>query len=213
MMGLVGRQAIVIGRAQAAGRAVLRALLEAGAEVHGDLPDATTPVDSAAAEATSIATLAESAGRFDLAVLTLDGMQGDVAAISAAVRETAVHLLPAMASRGGGTLVMALTLPAAPDTFHEAAAGWLSTATASLAARHAGDKLRINAVVALVSDTPVLPRFMAAAAAATPPPVPLATLPDPRAIAAAVLALCGSDATAITGQVLRIDGGRGSVTP
>lgn len=213
-MGMAGQQAIVIGGAQATGRALVRALLEAGAEVRSTLAGSTPPaLDCDPADAAAFAALAEGAGAFDLAALTLEGAQGDLAGISAAIHGAAAHLIPAMVARGGGALLFVLTLSAEPDPFHEAAAGWLATATAALAARHASERLRVNAVVALTRDAPALPRFMAAAAAAAPPPVPLATLPDPRAVAAAALALCGSEAAAITGQVLRLDGGRAAVTP
>jgi len=226
-MRMAGGTAIVIGGAQGSGRALSRALTGAGARVIVTDPDAGVAATFAQGigqqglacdpgDGAALARLAGEAGDADLVLLALDGSGGDAAllarSVAATVAGAVAHLAPVLEARGGGALLCVLTLSPAPDPWQEAAAGWLGAATVALSARLAARRVRVNAVVALADDAPPLPRFMAARAAAPAPQVPLAALPGPRAIAAAALSLCGEDAAAVTGQVLRLDGGRGAAT-
>lgn len=219
-MQMHGQQAIVIGGAQGAGRALSRALIAAGARVTVAAPGEGVAetfaatigqqgIDCDPGDDASLLRLAHAGGEFGLVVVALAATGGDPGPMVAAVRSIDAVLGPAMAARGGGAFLFVLTLPPAPDPWHEAAAGWLAAAVAALAARHAGAGLRVNAVVALADDSPALPSFMSTSAPAAPPTAPLGALPCPREIAAAALALCGSGARVITGQVLRLDGGQG----
>lgn len=215
-MRLAGQRALVIGGAKGIGRALSRALVEGGAEAV-----LTDPSPDVAREFAQ--TLGQRGVQWDaveelpddgapgIVILVFDpagdapGALADMATTFAAAVE---QFIPPMQARGGGALLAALALPPVPDVWDEARAGWLASATAALAGRLATAGVRVNAVIALMDDAPGLPSFMAARAAA-PPSVPLAALPGPRALAASVLALCGDDAGSMTGQVLRLDGGRG----
>lgn len=216
-MRLAGQQAVVIGGARGIGRALARALVEAGAETILTDPSPGVAEDfaqtlgqkgirwDAAENAPDVGTPGLVVLAFDPAAPAPDALSDMAATFAAAVEQ----VVPLTEAQGGGALVAVLALPPAPDIWDEARVGWLSSATAALAARSAPTGVRVNAVIALVDDAPGLPSFMAARATAPPPAVPLAVLPGPRAIAAAALALCGDDAGAVTGQVLRLDGGRG----
>ncbi|MBW7921538.1 MAG: SDR family oxidoreductase [Rubellimicrobium sp.] len=218
---MAGQKAVVIGGAQGAGRTIARTLAAAGAAV--TLTDATAGTAAAFAQTfgqagadcdpgdgDALRRLAGEAGDCALVVLVVNG--ADIAATAQAAQHTVEAFIPALSAQRGA-LVLALSLPPAPGVWHEAAAGWVAAATAALAGRHAGDGVRVNAVIGLAPDAPALPRFMSAGPAPAPAPVPLGRLPDARAFAAAVLALGGADAAAITGQVLRLDGGRGAAMP
>lgn len=215
-MRLAGQRALVIGGAKGIGRALSRALVEGGAEAV-----LTDPSPGVAMEIAQ--TLGQRGVQWDAAeampdvgapgvvILAFDPAgpaPGTLAEMATTFAAAVEQFIPPMQARGGGALLAALALPPVPDVWDEARAGWLASATVALAARFAPARVRVNAVIALVDDTPGLPSFMAARAAA-PPSVPLAALPDPRAMASAALALCGEDASSITGQVLRLDGGRG----
>lgn len=215
-MRLAGQQAVVIGGAKGIGRALSRALVEAGAEVILTDPSPGVAVDFAQ-------TLGQRGLRWDTAADTPDvGTPGIIALafessgsapealteMAATFAATIEQLVPAIETGGGGAIVAVLVLPTTPNAWDEARAGWLKSATSSLASRFARAHVRVNAVIALLDDAPDLPSFMATRAAAPPPPVPLAALPGPRTIAAAALSLCGQDAASVTGQVLRLDGGQ-----
>lgn len=222
------RRGLVMGGARGTGQAIARALAEAGMRL------ILTDEDAAAAEAaarplgaTGLACLpmdggsvgrlayaaSDAAGDLDLLVLALNGAGRAAptdaefdAATHARMRplfHLVRHFAPAMLARGQGAVLMVLTLPPGPDVWAEAAAGWVAGAVRALAADWAASGVTINALVVRRDDSPALPRFMTRPA---PAPVPLGRLPQPAEIASAALALCGP---AVTGQVLRLDGGSG----
>lgn len=218
VMQISGQRAIVVGGVQGPGKALARALVGAGARVTLAAPGAGVAASFAAmigqqgidcdpGDAAALARQVEGQ-EFALAAVVLAAGDGDPGPLAAALRGVETALVPGLAARGGALLVV-LGLPPAPDPWQESCAAWLESAVAGLAARHAGAGVRVNAVVALVNEEPALPSFMTAgAAAAAAPPVPLGRLPGPRDVAAAALMLCDAGAGAITGQVLRLDGGR-----
>ncbi|MCC7321394.1 MAG: SDR family oxidoreductase [Rubellimicrobium sp.] len=228
---MAGLEAVVIGGGHGAGLALVRGLTDAGASVLLTAPDegtATTLARSLGQEGRGCdpaddAALALLAGHVqaarppaDLVAVSLGlngAATGDPAAFAAGIVTPVMavlhHFAPPMQARGRGAFLLLLTLPPDPDPFAEGAAGWLSAITRTCAGRWAADGVRANAVVALVQDAPALPRFMAARApAAAPPPVPLGMLPRMQDVAAAALALCAPAAAAMSGQVVRLDGGR-----
>lgn len=220
---MAGETAIVINGAQGVGRALSRALGDSGARVILTDPAPGVAADFAGTLGqtglecdpsgnAALAQIAETTSDLDVAVVSLDGTGADpvstLSAITLPVVHASTYLAPVIGAGGGGAVLFVLILPAQPDPWHEASAGWLTAATRGLAAQLAPKGIRVNAIVALADEAPPLPRFMAAGSSAPPPEVPLAALPGPRAIAAAALTLCSSDADSMTGQVLRLDGGR-----
>jgi NAD(P)-dependent dehydrogenase (short-subunit alcohol dehydrogenase family) len=139
-----------------------------------------------------------------------------------AVNVTAVFRLsraavPLMVRHGGGAIINVSSdwgLVAA----HEAVAygtskGAIVQLTRSMAADHARQKIRVNAVCPGDTDTAMLRseasgearlREMAEA-------IPLGRLGQPRDVAAAIAFLASEDASFITGAVLPVDGGNSAV--
>ncbi len=217
------RRGLVVNGARGPGLAIARALAEGGMrliltdEDAGTAEAAARPLGASGLpclplDGGSVGRLAYAAsdtlGDIDLLVLTLNGagraappteaeFDAGLHARSRPLFHVVRHFAPAMLARGQGAVLVVLTLPAGPDVWAEAAAGWLQAAVQALAADWAGSGVVVNALVLRRDDAPALPRFMTRAAAqpaGRPPEV------------AAALALCGKG---ISGQILRIAGGAG----
>lgn len=233
---MTGRNGVIFDGARGAGQALARVLSDTGWRLVLTDPDADAAGTAARSlgqtgracdpcDGASVGRLAYDAadalGDIDLVALVLNGagpardaQSRDAEAFDRLLADrarplyhAARHFAPPMIARGSGTILIVATLPAGPDPWQDAAAGWIAAATRALSAEWAGSGVRVNALLAARDDTPPLPRFMAARAPVAKPPVPLGALPQPAEIAAAALPLCAGGA--MTGQVLRIDGGRG----
>ena len=136
----------------------------------------------------------------------------NVKAIFHAVR----HAVPAMAARGGGSILntasTAALRPRPGLTWYNASKGAVVTASKSLAVELAPQNIRVNALCPVLGDTPLAATFMGEdtpekrkAFLAT---IPLGRMSTAADIAAAALYLAADDAAFVTGVALEIDGGR-----
>jgi meso-butanediol dehydrogenase/(S,S)-butanediol dehydrogenase/diacetyl reductase len=141
-----------------------------------------------------------------------------------AVNVTAVFRLsraavPVMAKRGGGAIINVASdwglVAAARAVAYGTSKGAIVQLTRSMAADHARQGIRINAVCPGDTDTAMLRReagdggdvrLLAMAEA-----IPLGRLGQPRDVAAAIAFLASDDATFITGAMLPVDGGNSAV--
>ena len=129
---------------------------------------------------------------------------------------TSRHVVPAMKQRGAGVILnIASTAGLSPRpglTWYNASKGWLITATKSMAAELAKDKIRVNALAPVAGETPLLATFMGED---TPEmrerflaTIPLGRFSTPEDLGQAACFLCSDEASMITGVVLEVDGGR-----
>lgn len=125
--------------------------------------------------------------------------------------------LPHLKARQGCILITASTAGLRPRpglTPYNASKGALITLTKSLAIELAPDKVRVNCICPVATETPMLQDFIgrdrdqAAGREAFAATVPLGRLATPEDIAAAALYLCSDAASLVTGVALEIDGGR-----
>lgn len=127
------------------------------------------------------------------------------------------HAVPVMKRQGSGVIVntasTAAIRPRGGLNIYCATKGAVIALTAALALELAPFKIRVAAIAPVVTDTPMLPGFMAApdspeirkALVAT---VPLGRLATPEDIANGVLFLASDEGAMLTGSVLPVDGGR-----
>lgn len=108
----------------------------------------------------------------------------------------------------------ALALVGVPQrALYSASKGAVHALTTAMAADHAADGIRVNAVAPGTTDTPWVARLLdaaddpAAAAASLRARQPLGRLVTPDEVAAAVASLASPSAAATTGVILRVDGG------
>lgn len=125
--------------------------------------------------------------------------------------------LPALRAAGGGVILITASTaahrPRAGLTAYNATKGALLTLCKSLALELAPDKIRVNCISPVATDTPMLADFIGdrdpeAARRAFIQTIPLGRLNTPADIARAALFLASDDAAMITGISLEVDGGR-----
>lgn len=126
----------------------------------------------------------------------------------------AKHAVPEMREQGGGAIVntasIAATRPRDGLSAYVASKGGVLALTEALALEFAGDGIRVNAVSPVASPTGMLDDLTEEDVERMAETIPLGRLADPGDIAEAV-AFLADDETAgmITGEELRVDGGRG----
>jgi NAD(P)-dependent dehydrogenase (short-subunit alcohol dehydrogenase family) len=141
-----------------------------------------------------------------------------------AVNVTAVFRLsraavPVMAEQGGGAIVNVASdwglVGAERAVAYGASKGAVVQLTRSMAADHARQGIRVNAVCPGDTDTPMLRREAGVAGEARlramAEAIPMGRLGQPRDVAAAIAFLASEDAAFITGAMLPVDGGNSAV--
>lgn len=124
------------------------------------------------------------------------------------------HVIPAMAARGGGSIVNVASVAAIVGLRNRAAycasKGAVVSLTRALAVDHVSDGIRVNAVCPGTVDTPWVRRLVEEAGEsldALTARQPLGRLGTPEEIAEAVAYLASDAASFVTGSVFVIDGG------
>jgi 2-keto-3-deoxy-L-fuconate dehydrogenase len=231
---LGGRTALVTGAASGIGAAIARRFRDAGARVVGlDLSPAADADEALVADLRSDAGVAEAMerlGGIDIlvhaAAISVHGgvIDTDPAAyadiydvnVIGAVRLMR-HAVPAMRSRGGGSVLLLSSINAGFATPTLAAYAASKAAIESLARtaalEFAPDAIRVNAIAPASVDTPLLQDSFdraenaQAARAANVLRHPLGRLGTPRDVAELALFLASDRASWITGAIHPIDGG------
>lgn len=125
--------------------------------------------------------------------------------------------LPVFRRMGGGVILntssTAALRPRPGLTWYNASKGAVNTATKSLAAELAPDRVRVNAICPVIGDTGLTTTFMGVPN--TPENrkkflagIPLGRFSTPLDIANASLFLCSGEAEFLTGVCMEVDGGR-----
>ncbi|PIE08080.1 MAG: 3-oxoacyl-ACP reductase [Rhodobacterales bacterium] len=126
------------------------------------------------------------------------------------------EIVPMMKARGSGAILnVASTAAISPRpnlSWYNASKGWMLTATRSMAVELAPAGLRVNAILPVAGETPLLQSFMGqdtpeirAKFLAT---IPLGRFSTPEDMGNAACFLCSDEAGMITGVALEVDGGR-----
>jgi NAD(P)-dependent dehydrogenase (short-subunit alcohol dehydrogenase family) len=241
---LRGRRAAVTGAAGGIGRAAAELLLERGADVvAADLSgDGLAPLAAAGAETVSAdlgtaggrAALVEAAGRCDHLVLAhgivrpkpiAETTEDDWDAILGVNAKSIYFLLrdfgPVLSDGGSIVAVSSVSARSAASleqSVYCASKAAVSSITRSFAYAYAPRRIRVNAVLPGIVDTPMQERFLEAAARArgsTPEAlhearlalVPLGRTSPPRECAETIVWLLGPAAGYLTGQQIAADGG------
>jgi 3-oxoacyl-[acyl-carrier protein] reductase len=129
---------------------------------------------------------------------------------------TARELVPVMKAAGSGAILnVASTAAISPRpnlSWYNASKGWMLTATKSMAIELAPTGVRVNAILPVAGETPLLQSFMGED---TPEirakflsTIPLGRFSTPEDMGNAAAFLCSDEAAMITGVALEIDGGR-----
>lgn len=127
------------------------------------------------------------------------------------------YVTPIMKRQGGGVILntasTAAIRPRPGLNIYCATKGWVIAFTSALALELAPHKIRVMAIAPVVTDTPMLPGFMAVPDSpqvreALVKSVPMGRLATPEDIAHGALFLASSEAAMMTGSVLAVDGGR-----
>lgn len=216
-----GATLLLTGRNAAAGEALAK---ELGA---GFLPvDVTAP----GAAGRLVDWAAQTHGRLDVLVNNAGILfQGDAQActdeewdLTLAVNVTSVFRLsraaiPLMARHGGGAIINVSSdwglVAATQAVAYGTSKGAVVQLTRSMAADHARQGIRVNAVCPGDTDTAMLRREAASEARLREmaEAIPLGRLGQPRDVAAAIAFLASDDASFITGAMLPVDGGNSAV--
>ena len=129
----------------------------------------------------------------------------------------AIHGVPALAARGGGSIVnMASTAALRPRpglTWYNASKGAVVTMTKSMAVELAPQKIRVNALCPVAGRTPMLKEFMGGEETEEIRQkflagIPLGRFSTPEDLGMATVYLASDEASFITGVCLEVDGGR-----
>jgi len=221
--GAAGALTIVSGRREAEGKATVEAIQKSGGEALFIAADVLREEDMSRLVEETV----RNYGRIDMAFNNA-GTEGQFTPVDECTVESfdsimnvnvrgmffaLKHQIRHMKAQGGGAIVNCASLAAhvglpnvAPYVASKHAVAGL---TKAVALEVASIGIRVNAVSPGGIDTPLLDRWLgsmdkaAAAAAASP----LGRFGTPNEVADAVLWLCSSAATYITGQTIRIDGG------
>ncbi len=129
---------------------------------------------------------------------------------------TALAAVPALRDAGGGSVInIASTAGLRPRpglTWYNGSKGAVVTLSKSMAAELAPDRIRVNALCPVLSETPLMGQFMGedtperrAEFAAT---IPLGRFGQSSDVASAAVWLASEEAAFVTGVALEIDGGR-----
>ena len=133
-----------------------------------------------------------------------------------AVYHAAREIVPMMKAAGtGAVLNVASTAAISPRpnlTWYNASKGWMLTATKSMAVELAPAGVRVNAILPVAGETPLLQSFMGedtpAIRAKFLSTIPLGRFSTPEDMGNAACFLCSDEASMITGVALEVDGGR-----
>jgi NAD(P)-dependent dehydrogenase (short-subunit alcohol dehydrogenase family) len=127
---------------------------------------------------------------------------------------TCKHVIPAMASRGGGAIVNVGSIAALVGLRNRAAycasKGAVVALTRALAIDHVGDGIRVNAVCPGTVDSPWVRRLVENAGESLEQlqaRQPMGRLGTPEEIAESILYLASDQAAFVTGSALVVDGG------
>lgn len=128
----------------------------------------------------------------------------------------AVHALPVLRKRGGGSVINIASVtairPRPGMTWYNATKAAVITITQSMAGELAPDHIRVNAIAPAVGMTPMLKVMFGdsvdEAHDRLVQTIPLGRLCEPEDIASAAVYLASDDARYVTGVVLPVDGGR-----
>ncbi|MCB1338548.1 MAG: glucose 1-dehydrogenase [Maritimibacter sp.] len=136
----------------------------------------------------------------------------NVKAVYLAARE----IVPVMKAAGAGAILnVASTAAISPRpnlSWYNASKGWLLTATKSMAVELAPRGVRVNAILPVAGETPLLKSFMGEdtpeVRAKFLSTIPLGRFSTPEDMGNAAAFLCSDEASMITGVTLEVDGGR-----
>jgi 3-oxoacyl-[acyl-carrier protein] reductase len=129
---------------------------------------------------------------------------------------TAREIVPLMKAAGSGAILnvssTAAISPRPKLSWYNASKGWMLTATKAMAVELAPDGVRVNAILPVAGETPLLKSFMGED---TPEirakflsTIPLGRFSTPEDMGNAAAFLCSDEAGMITGVALEVDGGR-----
>lgn len=244
-MRLEGKSAIVTGGAQGFGLGIVEKFLAEGARVMVADINEDAARDAAAtrgavacrvdvADGPSVNAMAAAAteafGAVDILVnnagithlpkpmedVTEEEFDRVLAVNAKSVFLTARALVPAMKSRGAGTILnVASTAGLSPRpnlNWYNASKGWMITATKTMAVELAPHGVRVNALCPVAGETPLLASFMGEDTperrAAFLSTIPLGRFSTPQDMGNAACFLCSDEASMITGVAMEVDGGR-----
>ena len=133
-----------------------------------------------------------------------------------ALYHTARAVVPHMRERGGGSIVATASTaglrPRPGLVWYNASKAWVINACKCMAVELAPDRIRVNSLCPVASDTQMLADFMGEDTperrAQFKSVIPLGRFSEPRDIANAALYLASDEAEFITGVALEVDGGR-----
>lgn len=129
---------------------------------------------------------------------------------------TAREIVPLMKAAGAGAILnVASTAAISPRpnlSWYNASKGWMLTATKSMAVELAPHGVRVNAILPVAGETPLLKSFMGQdtpeVRAKFLSTIPLGRFSTPEDMGNAAAFLCSDEAGMITGVALEVDGGR-----
>jgi 3-oxoacyl-[acyl-carrier protein] reductase len=129
---------------------------------------------------------------------------------------TAREIVPLMKAAGSGAILnvssTAAISPRGGLSWYNASKGWMLTATKSMAVELAPAGVRVNAILPVAGETPLLQSFMGTDTPQTRAKflatIPLGRFSTPEDMGNAAAFLCSDEASMITGVALEVDGGR-----
>ena len=135
-----------------------------------------------------------------------------------AIYLAALQAVPVLRKRGGGTIINVASIgalrPRPGLVWYNGSKGAALNISKGMAVELAPDKIRVNALCPVLSETGLTEQFMGmddtpGNRAAFLKTIPLGRLGTASDVAGAALYLCSDDAEFITGVALEVDGGRG----